>query len=68
MRKKGGPGDDTSGLVARELYLNDASRDFGPEFAFRLSTPGAHQMDSPSPIHAIGVNPFPNRFINRTVP
>ena len=28
----------------------------------------AHQMEPPSPIQALGVNSFPNRFINRTVP
>ena len=31
--KKGGPGDHTSGLVARELFLNDT-----PRVAFSLST------------------------------
>ena len=25
--------------------------------------PGAHQMEPPSPIHALGVNPFSSRFI-----
>ena len=30
--------------------------------------PGAHQMEPPSPIQALGVNPFPSRFIIRTVP
>ena len=34
---------------------------FGPK-------PGAHQMEPPSPIQALGVNPFPSRFIIRTVP
>ena len=29
---------------------------------------GAHQMELPSPIQALGINPFPSRFINRTVP
>ena len=29
---------------------------------------GAHQMEPPSPIQALGVNPFPSRFIIRTVP
>ena len=29
--------------------------------------PGAHQMEPPSPIQALGVNPFPSRFIIRTV-
>ena len=29
---------------------------------------GAHQMERPSPIPALGVNPFPSRFIIRTVP
>ena len=29
---------------------------------------GAHQMEPASPIQALGVNPFPSRFINRTVP
>ena len=33
------------------------------------STPaGAHQMEPPSPIQALGINPFPSRFIIRTVP
>ena len=31
-------------------------------------TAGAHQMEPPSPIQALGVNPFPSRFIIRTVP
>ena len=29
---------------------------------------GAHQMEPPSCIQALGVNPFSSRFINRTVP
>ena len=29
---------------------------------------GAHQMEPPSPIQALGVNPFPSRIIIRTVP
>ena len=29
---------------------------------------GAHQMEPPSPIQALGVNPFPSRFVTRTVP
>ena len=28
----------------------------------------AHQMEPPSPIQSLGVNPFPSRFIIRTVP
>ena len=32
------------------------------------SRAGAHQMEPPSPIQALGVNPFPSRFIIRTVP
>ena len=31
-------------------------------------SPGAHQMEPPSPKQALGVNPFPSRFIIRTVP
>ena len=31
-------------------------------------TTGARQMEPPSPIQALGVNPFPSRFIIRTVP
>ena len=31
-------------------------------------TTGAHQIEPPSPIQALGVNPFPSRFIIRTVP
>ena len=34
---QGGPGDGTSGRVARALYLDDAPKDFGPEVAFNLS-------------------------------
>ena len=29
---------------------------------------GAYQMEPPFPIQALGVNPFPSRFIIRTVP
>ena len=29
---------------------------------------GTHQMEPVSPIQALGVNPFPSRFINRTIP
>ena len=29
---------------------------------------GAYQMEPPSPIQALGVNPVPSRFIIRTVP
>ena len=32
-KKSGEPGDDTSQRVARELYLYDSPRDFGPEHA-----------------------------------
>ena len=28
---------------------------------------GAHQMEPPSPIQVLEVDPFPSRFINRTV-
>ena len=35
---------------------------------FLYTTAGAHQMEPPSPIQALGVNPFPTRFIIRTVP
>ena len=43
------------------------------ELSFRVSInhsprTGAHQMEPPSPIQALGVNPFPSRFIIRTVP
>ena len=33
-----------------------------------LTIAGAHQMEPPFPIQALGVNPFPSRFIIRTVP
>ena len=36
--------------------------------SLRLVWTVAHQMEPPSPIQALGVNPFPSRFINRTVP
>ena len=29
---------------------------------------GAYQMEPPFPIQTLGVNPFPSRFIIRTVP
>ena len=36
--------------------------------SIRLVFTGAHQMEPPSPIQALGVNPFPSRFIIRTFP
>ena len=36
--------------------------------AKELVNAGTHQMEPPSPIQALGVNPFPSRFIIRTVP
>ena len=33
----------------------------------KFVSPGAHQMEPPSPKQALGVNPFPSRFIIRTV-
>ena len=33
-----------------------------------LKSPGVYQMEPPSPIQALGVNPFPSGFIIRTVP
>ena len=44
------------------------------QFGFRFldqikwAAAGAHQMEPPSSIQAPGVNPFPSRFIIRTVP
>ena len=29
---------------------------------------GTHHMEHASPIQALGVNPFPSKFINRTIP
>ena len=34
----------------------------------QLTATEAHQMEPPSPTEALGVNLFPSRFINRTVP
>ena len=39
-----------------------------PPLELELVGAGAHQMEPPSPIQALGVNPFPSRFIIRTVP
>ena len=39
-----------------------------PRGAGERKLSGAHQMEPPSPIQALGVNPFPSRFIIRTVP
>ena len=36
--------------------------------ALRKVFTGAYLMEPPSPIQALGVNPFPSRFIIRTVP
>ena len=36
--------------------------------SINVSNQGAHQMEPASPIQALGVNPFPSRFINRTIP
>ena len=66
-KKTGGPGDSTSGRVARALYLDDAPRDFGPEVAFSLSTlnfqipgltdrQGGREMSAPRPCVT---DPFP---------
>ena len=41
---------------------------FGESALRILPSSGAHQMQPPSPIQALGVNNFPSRFINRTVP
>ena len=35
---------------------------------FQSLSAGAYQMEPPSPIQALGVNPFPSRFIIRPVP
>ena len=35
--------------------------------ALYYSHPGTHQMEPASPLQALGVNPFPSRFINRTI-
>ena len=50
---------------ARRCHLGQNSSCFNPGI-----TPfaGVHQMEPPSPIQALGVNPFPSRFIIRTVP
>ena len=60
QEEKGGPGDGTSGRLARALYLDDAPRDFGPEVAFSLSKlsfqipglsdrQGGREMSAPRP-------------------
>ena len=51
-------------------FFADVSRSLGfVVFSLiRLVLTGAHQMEPPSPIQALGVNPFPSRFIIRTVP
>ena len=36
--------------------------------ALYYSHPGTHQMEPASPLQSVGVNPFPSRFINRTIP
>ena len=37
-------------------------------FPLHYTRTGTHQMEPASPIQALGVNPFPSRFINRTIP
>ena len=32
------------------------------------SLAGTHQMEPASPLQALEVNPFPSRFLNRTIP
>ena len=52
------------------LYALDVSYRFsGRTIAFNVTWcyPEAHQMEPPSPMQALGVNPFSSRFINRTV-
>ena len=70
-RKKGG-----EGLGSKLLHISPAQPRNGQFTIVTLSilpgaesTPaGAHQMEPPSPIQALAVNPFQSRFIIRTVP
>ena len=51
----------------RFWYMNEAeaSIDHQPRLHAAVNK-GAHQMEPPSSVEAIGVSPFPSRFINRT--
>ena len=46
-----------------DCHTDMRNKEFGVQFR-----EGAHQMEPESPILALGVNPFPIRFIKRTVP
>ena len=65
----------TSLLIHIEITANYYNNSFVLRLALkgsRLSETwkwlGAHQMEPAFPIQALGVNPFPSRFINRTIP
>ena len=55
------------GVCLRVLKESNKSRFDGYSVRKSVLT-GAYQMEPPSPIQALGVNPFPSRFIIRTVP
>ena len=50
------------------LSKNTVIQFFIPCLDIKSNVSGAHQMEPPSPTQALGVNPFPSRSINRTVP
>ena len=62
--------------VVKSLRNPVRSADWSTEYSYIVwgtvyewqTKAGAHQMEPPSPIQALGVNPFPSRFIIRTVP
>ena len=56
-----------SRALARLVSLAQIYRRACSDLTYKLD-PGAYQTEPPSPIQALGVNPFPSRFIIRTVP
>ncbi|XP_015749223.1 PREDICTED: uncharacterized protein LOC107328998 [Acropora digitifera] len=62
--------DNNERVVADSILLN--IEDSLPSEVNTLANlesppPGTHQIEPASPIQALGVNPFPSRFINRTI-
>lgn len=63
--------DNNERVVADSILLN--IEDSLPSEVNRLENlesppPGTHQIEPASPKQPLGVNPFPSRFINRTIP
>ena len=55
-------------IERKNTFVGLKNNKFKKSKNWHFSKAGAHQMESPSPIQALGVNPFPSTFIIRAVP